>query len=100
MCECKEDLERRLEERFKADLPDGYRNYDARLGCYGLTLGQSLSLAFLVPYTGDVDVPKKTGGGMKRQKIKSSIKARYCPFCGEPFDGEPGTKNKEGDDAE
>jgi len=84
-CECRKDLEAKLRNHVTAQLPEGHEGFDAELECYGFGIDQetmSMTSIMIIPYKGEVMVPKKTGGGMKRQKINTSVRARFCPFCG------------------
>ncbi|MDW5376802.1 hypothetical protein R6258_07695 [Halomonas sp. HP20-15] len=81
-CNCRQDLEARLAERMKKDLPEGFHDYNASLQGYALILSDPVEERVAVTYEGDVQVPKKGGNGTKRQKIKANITANYCPFCG------------------
>lgn len=84
-CECRADLELKLKEHVAKNLPEGYEELDASLQGYGFGMDSetlTMTSIFQVAYKGDVMVPKKNGGGMKRQKIDTTIRAQYCPFCG------------------
>jgi hypothetical protein len=83
-CDCKETFETRLAEKVKESLPEGFTEYSASLEGYVLTLTSPMEERLTIAYEGDVQVPKKAGGGFKRQKIKTSVQAAYCPFCGKP----------------
>ena len=89
-CECRKDLEARLADRMKEDLPTGYQDYHASLQGYALILSNPIEERMAVNYEGEVQVPKKGGNGMKRQKIKANIAASYCPFCGKAAKAQDG----------
>lgn len=82
-CECKETLEAKVAEALQKDLPEGFTGFSASLEGYVLTLTNPMQTRLTIAYEGDVQVPKKNADGFKRQKIKTSIQATYCPFCGE-----------------
>lgn len=84
-CECRSELEAKLKEHVAKTLPEGFADFDASLQGFGFGMDSetlTMTSIFMVPYKGDVMVPKKNGDGMKRQKIDTSIRAQYCPFCG------------------
>lgn len=82
-CDCRKDLEQRLAEHLKQDLPEGFRDFSASLQGYGLILSSPVEERLSVNYLGEVWVPKKDSSkGHKRQKIDVNITASYCPFCG------------------
>ncbi|MCZ0926506.1 hypothetical protein L0636_01205 [Halomonas janggokensis] len=81
-CDCQETIEARVAEKVKESLPEGFTDFSAALEGYVLTLTSPMETRLTIAYEGDVQVPKKSGGGFKRQKIKTSIQATYCPFCG------------------
>ncbi|GGW45251.1 hypothetical protein [Vreelandella hamiltonii] len=83
-CQCKETLESKVAEAIQKDLPEGFSGFSASIAGYVLTFTNPMQTRLTIPYEGDVQVPKKSGNGFKRQKIKTSIQAKYCPFCGEP----------------
>ena len=81
-CECRNEVEAKVRERIEATLPEGFADYHARLDSYGFAMmGNQMTTRLMIPYQGEVMVPKKAGG-MKKQKIKMSVAATYCPFCG------------------
>lgn len=84
-CECRKEIEARLEEKVKGDLPAGYQDYRASLEGYALILSEPPEERMAVQYQGEVYVPKKDPSkGNKRQKISVNMLATYCPFCGKP----------------
>ncbi len=84
-CNCREDLEARLADRMKEDLPAGYKDYSASLQGFALILSNPIEVRLGVKYLGEVWVPKKDPAkGHKRQKIEVNVTATYCPFCGKP----------------
>ena len=83
-CNCREELESAVRDHVKKTLPDGFQDYDASLQGYGFAMaGNQLTSPFFIEYKGEVQVPKKGGDGMKKQKINTKVAAKYCPFCGE-----------------
>tara|TARA_R110002012_G_scaffold321621_1_gene550150 strand:- start:2984 stop:3274 length:291 start_codon:yes stop_codon:yes gene_type:complete len=93
-CECRNEFEGAIRKHIEKSLPEGFTDYDASFQGYGFAIqaGQ-LTAPFYIEYKGEVQVPKKNGDGMKSQKIKTAMVAKYCPFCGKPADPE-----EDGDD--
>jgi len=82
-CNCREQVEKKLRDFVEKDLPQGFTGFDAELKGYGWAIkGNALEDQMLIPYRGEVMVPKKSGDGMKRQKIDVNVSASFCPFCG------------------
>lgn len=82
-CNCKSEMEERLAEAVKKQLPEGFTEYSAGLQGYSLILSDPMEERFSIKIQGECQVPKKAGG-TKRHKIDTSVLAGYCPFCGEP----------------
>lgn len=82
-CECKKSYEKKIAEKLTAQLPDGHKDFNGELSCYGFGFDDqnNLMTALMIPYKGSVMIPKKSGG-MKKQKIDTFLKASFCPFCG------------------
>ncbi|WP_445621309.1 hypothetical protein ACUN8C_05745 [Kushneria sp. Sum13] len=80
-CDCRKEFEEKIADVLKKDLPEGWERFDANLNGYVLAM-PSLEERLTIRYEGEVYVPKKAGG-LKRQKVSTSIQVRYCPFCGE-----------------
>ena len=90
-CECRKNLEAKLRDHVAAQLPEGHEGFYAKLEGYGFGIDKetmAMTSILMIPYKGEVMVPKKTGGGMKKQKINTSVRARFCPFCGKPTESE------------
>lgn len=82
-CDCQTKIAEILATHVKKKLPEGYQDFDAKLDGYGFAMqGDTLVSPFMIGYRGEVQVPKKGGGGMKRQKIDTTVTASFCPFCG------------------
>lgn len=82
-CDCQTKIAEILATHVKKKLPEGYQDFDAKLDGYGFAMqGDTLISPFMIGYRGEVQVPKKGGGGMKRQKIDTTVTASFCPFCG------------------
>ncbi|WP_062359834.1 hypothetical protein [Vreelandella aquamarina] len=83
-CDCQTKVAEKLAEHVKAKLPEGFKDFDAKLQGYGFTLtGNQMSSPLMIGYQGEVWVPKKDPTkGMKRQKIDTFVTANLCPFCG------------------
>lgn len=93
-CQCRADLENKLRQHIEEKLPEGAQDYEARLQGYGFGMNPDTltpTSIMMIPYKGEVMVPKKSGGGMKRQKIDTSVRASFCPFCGTPTSSEKDT---------
>lgn len=81
-CDCKKTLEAKIAETLQSDLPEGFSGFNASLQGYVLTFTNPMQQRLTIAYEGEVEVPKKKGDGFKRQKVKTSIQAGFCPFCG------------------
>lgn len=93
-CECRKELEAAIRKHFEKNLPEGFTDYDASFQGYGFAMqGNRLTAPFYIEYKGEVQVPKKNGGGMRGQKIKTAMVAKFCPFCGKAAEPE-----EDGDD--
>jgi hypothetical protein len=90
-CKCRDDLEAKLKDHVTENLAEGYEDFDASLQGYGFGMDReslTMTSVFLIPFKGEVMVPKKNGGGMKRQKINTNVRASFCPFCGKSTESE------------
>ncbi|MEL7966345.1 hypothetical protein AAG587_08210 [Vreelandella neptunia] len=90
-CECRADLEAKLKDHVTKSLGEGYEDFDASLQGYGFGMDSetlTMTSVFLIPFKGEVMVPNKNGGGMKRQKVDTSVRASFCPFCGKSTEAE------------
>jgi hypothetical protein len=82
-CDCQTKVAEKLAEHVKAKLPEGFKDFDAKLKGYGFAMaGNQLMSPFMISYQGEAWVPKKNGDGLKRQKIDTFVTANFCPFCG------------------
>ena len=83
-CDCQTKVAEKLAEHVKAKLPEGFKDFDAKLQGYGFAMvGNQLMSPFMISYQGEAWVPKKNpANGMKRQKIDTFVTANFCPFCG------------------
>ena len=81
--ECRENVEAKMKERFLEKIGSDYKDFDAKLEGYGFAIsGSKLESIFSINYTGTVMVPKKNGGGMKKERVRHSVVANFCPICG------------------
>jgi len=82
-CNCQTEVTEKLLENFKDKFPEAFL-HKVNLTSYSLfingTTGQCGS-AYVVYYEAEAEYPLKKGG-LKRKKLKGSIVANYCPFCG------------------
>ncbi len=82
-CDCQTKVADKLAEHAKAKLPEGFKDFDAKLQGYGFAMaGNQLTSPFMIKLLGEAWVPKKNGDGFKRQKIDTFVAANFCPFCG------------------
>lgn len=90
-CDCQTKVAEKLAEHVRKGLPEGLSGFDAQLEGYGFAMiGGELAAPLMIPYKGEVYVPKKDPTkGMKRQTINTSVTANFCPFCGTPAKPKP-----------
>lgn len=88
MCDCKQDIERRLVESLAEpdQLPEGASDISARLSGYALMFGGNV-MRFRQVMSIEVQFQASTkAGAMKLKKQKMSMSANFCMFCGEKYD--------------
>lgn len=83
MCECKEDIERRVLEKFKHEHPDA-TGHEAEMGGYAIVFGKGGGLRPAARIDLTAKGLTKTGKD-KAIRSKVSMLATYCPYCGEKF---------------
>jgi hypothetical protein len=80
-CNCKEEIEAKLTERLKEQLPAG-TDHGTELQGYGFTLGgNAMQVRGFIPVNQSAMVPLKSGA-MKLKKSSLSMFFSFCPFCG------------------
>ena len=80
-CNCKEELEAKLTERFANNTPASSA-HKVNMRGYGLCLtGNALELRAGMEYEAYALVPLKSGGS-KPKKTKGTMVFSFCPFCG------------------
>lgn len=84
MCNCRNELEEKLLERFKQQAPDA-KNHEASLKGYAFVVGDnSLRSVGCMPIELTADRPLKRGG-YKPKTERMNMFFTYCPFCGEKY---------------
>ena len=81
MCDCRENLEKKLTDRFKEMTPAATGHKVALQG-YAYCLGASVTSRAFMEYKTTASYPLKKGG----EKVKNETGNMYfshCPFCGE-----------------
>ena len=81
-CTCKADLEQRLTERYKGQLPNA-TEHKVELQGYGLSIQENeMKVAGYMQYKAWAVHPLKNGG-VKPKSITGNMFFSYCPFCGQ-----------------
>jgi hypothetical protein len=81
-CNCKSEIEAKLNENFKAATPDA-RDHKVTLKGYGFgIINNTIVMQPFFEYEGFSYVPLKKGGE-KPKKVIGNMIFSYCPFCGE-----------------
>lgn len=86
MCECKTEIEAKLVARLQEQEPEATK-IDLKIGGYVFLFGDSVIMKPTLQIEGVFYLPTKAGG-LKAKKIKQSMIASYCPFCGEKLSTE------------
>ncbi|WP_272995913.1 hypothetical protein, partial [Paraglaciecola chathamensis] len=87
-CECKQEIEARLLERAKEQLPNSL-DHDVTLDGYSMIFGNnSISMKASMPVTIKHKVLVKKTGNYKDKKDKTNLIFSFCPFCGEKANGD------------
>jgi hypothetical protein len=85
-CNCKQEIEEKLTERFKAATPDA-RDHKVTLDGYGFgVVDNVMVMQPYFNYTGFSYVPLKKGGE-KPKKVTGNMIFSFCPFCGVSLKG-------------
>jgi len=83
MCNCHDEIEKKVNEQFAVQNPD-VSNPKTSLGGYALLFTEKDSFRPSLPLTTEGTVKYKNGNS-KVKKFKQSMIATYCPFCGVKF---------------
>lgn len=87
MCDCKQDIEARLLDRFIESNPNA-KEHSAKLTGYSLVIIEnSIKQKGCMPIEMTACHPLKNGGS-KVKTSRSNMIFNFCPFCGEKFDKE------------
>lgn len=83
-CKCRDDIEKKLLDRFKEQQPDA-KDHAVTLGGYTFTLedGNAVMKGYM-PYEFEALYPLKNGK-TKRKTYKQAVVFSFCPFCGEKY---------------
>ena len=80
-CTCREDIEAKLLDRFKTNVPDA-TDHSVSLDGYGLVIVENTMLSKpYMPIRVSAMHPVKKGGA-RLKKSQQSMFFSYCPFCG------------------
>ena len=84
-CNCRQELEEKLLERFKEQEPDA-KDHCVSLNKYVFTFGKCLEKGC---FTIELEALFLLKNGKKKlKKSKQSMLFTYCPFCAQPYDAE------------
>lgn len=81
MCECKKEIEAKLKERVLDKVPDAI-DLELNIDGYMFLLGASIDIKPSMKVIGQYKQKTKSGE-LRAKKIKESLIASFCPFCGE-----------------
>lgn len=105
MCECRSDIEKRLVEHVKAQIPESAVDLSVSLNGYAFMLGEGslemknvmpISIAYRAPTKGTKTKPSV----MRDKKQTMNMTGNYCMFCGEKYEkDEPATAPVDNEDA-
>ena len=79
-CNCKDGIEAKLTERFKAQAPEA-TDHGVTLQGYGYCMSATITNRAYMPYKTTAEFPLKKGG-TKVKSTTGSMFFNYCPFCG------------------
>ena len=87
MCDCRKDIEGRLLDRVKGQVPEGSKDLSVALGGYAFLMGEgTLEMKNVMPINIEYQVPvKKQPGAFKRKKQTMNMTGNFCMFCGEKY---------------
>lgn len=80
-CECREDLEAKLLERFISTEPDGSGHQVTIEGYAFGIVGDQMVMVGTMPIKATATVPLKKGGS-KVKTVRQAMHFSFCPFCG------------------
>lgn len=83
MCDCRNDIESKLLERFKEQVPDA-QNHQATLRGYAMVIRETPLEVGCMPIELVADRPLKRGG-YKPKTDRMNMFFTYCPFCGAKY---------------
>lgn len=87
MCNCKDDIEKRLLSRFITQHPEA-KEHSARLSGYSLVIIENtIKQKGCMPIELTAAHPLKKGG-FKAKTDRSNMIFSYCPFCGDKYEKE------------
>lgn len=94
MCNCRSDIEARLLERVKGQLPGDVQDLTVSLEGYAFMFGASITMKNVMPIRIQYRAPIKPKKGapalivtaLKDKKQTMSMTGSYCMFCGEKYE--------------
>lgn len=86
MCNCRSEIEAKLLESVKGQLPGDIKDLTVELGGYAFMLGAELQMKNIMPINVEYQAPvKKAPGTFKPKKQTMNMTGSYCMFCGEKY---------------
>lgn len=86
MCDCYSTVKEKLSEHFQKQLPEGSKEFELELEGYVFGLSDDgVTHRSANNAVARFLAPKKTGG-MKKQVLKTFVRATFCPFCGVKYE--------------
>lgn len=85
MCDCRQDVEKRLTDHYAAKLGEA-RDVKAKLMGYAITFGAGVGTRAYMPVEIGHTVTVKKTGEDKRKTEKVNMFFSHCPFCGEKLE--------------
>jgi len=83
MCECKKNLEQKLNEHYAKQMPEA-KELEVKLTGYAFVIeGNAMRQKPVMPVEIRHTVTAKKTGTTKRKIEESSMTFSFCPFCGE-----------------
>lgn len=87
MCNCRSEIEKKLLDRLKQQQPEA-QDHLVEIKGYALLFGDTLESKPYLPIEGSYKLTNKNGE-LKLKKLKDSMIASYCPFCGISLNAKP-----------
>lgn len=84
MCNCRQEIEKKLLKKFQEESPEA-KEHSVELMGYALIFGDTLKLKGCMPIKQLAQFPLKKGG-FKKKEVKLNMMFTYCPFCGVKYD--------------